>query len=88
MSTVAVVGNTYPVKDQIKALGGRWDGAAKCWMVPAELAAQANFIVSGGAAPPRARKSTYGGTGYAPVRGCGACSRLGRMCKQCEFDEL
>lgn len=87
MNTVAVAGNTYPVKDQIKALGGRWDATAKCWMVPAAMAAQANFLVSG-AAPRRAAKSTYGGTGYAPVRGCGACSRLGRMCKPCEFDEF
>lgn len=29
-----VTGNTYPVKEQIKALGGRWDGDNKVWMVP------------------------------------------------------
>lgn len=30
-STVLVTGNTYPVKDSIKALGGRWDAIAKGW---------------------------------------------------------
>lgn len=25
--------------------------------------------------------------GFAPVKGCGACAQLGRMCQQCQFDE-
>ena len=30
-------GNTYPVKDYIKAhLGGKWDGNNKCWIVDVE----------------------------------------------------
>lgn len=28
-------GNTYPIRDKIKALGGTWDAAAKAWRVPA-----------------------------------------------------
>lgn len=28
-------GNTYPIRDAIKSLGGRWDAAAKAWQVPA-----------------------------------------------------
>lgn len=32
---VRIYGNTYPVKDQIKALGGRWNAAEKAWFVPA-----------------------------------------------------
>ena len=31
---VPVTGNTYPIKDQIKALGGRWNGHEKQWYVP------------------------------------------------------
>ena len=27
----ALVGNTYAIKDQIKAAGARWDGADKAW---------------------------------------------------------
>lgn len=31
---VLITGNTYPVKEQIKALGGRWDREARGWYVP------------------------------------------------------
>ena len=48
MNTVAITGNTYPVKDQIKALGGRWDAARKAWMVPADRADAARRLVTGG----------------------------------------
>ena len=27
-------GNTYPIRDAIKALGGRWDADRKGWVVP------------------------------------------------------
>lgn len=73
MSTVAITGNTYPVKDQIKALGGRWNADRKAWMVPANQAAQAQALVS------RAPKQVYSlnsgsrrgfsGGAAAPVRG-------------------
>lgn len=50
---VTVTGNTYPVKEQIKALGGRWNKAAGGWDVPAERAAEVRAIVeaAGPAAP-------------------------------------
>lgn len=44
---VAVSGNTFPVKEKIKALGGRWNGDRKCWMVPADKADQAKALVAG-----------------------------------------
>lgn len=47
MSTVAITGNTYPVKDQLKALGGRWDAGRKAWMVPETKAAAARALVGG-----------------------------------------
>jgi hypothetical protein len=28
-------GNTFGIKDQIKSLGGKWDGNRKAWVVPA-----------------------------------------------------
>lgn len=42
-----ISGNTYPVKDQLKALGGRWDTDRKAWMVPDEQAAAAQALVAG-----------------------------------------
>lgn len=44
---IAISGNTYPVKDKIKALGGRWDAERKAWMVPSERAEQARQLVAG-----------------------------------------
>lgn len=44
---VAISGNTYPVKDQIKALGGRWDADRKVWMVPDDQAQAARNLVAG-----------------------------------------
>ncbi len=28
-------GNTYPIRDAIKSLGGKWDATKKAWVVPA-----------------------------------------------------
>ncbi len=28
-------GNTFGIKDQLKALGAKWDGEKKAWVVPA-----------------------------------------------------
>ena len=42
----AIKGNTYPVKDQIKALGGKWDAKAKAWMVPDRKAEEAMALVA------------------------------------------
>ncbi len=27
-------GNTYPIRDAIRSLGGRWDADRKAWIVP------------------------------------------------------
>ena len=43
--TIEITGNTYPVKDQIKALGGRWNAERKTWMVPADRAEEARRLV-------------------------------------------
>jgi len=44
---VAITGNTYPVKEQLKALGATWNKAQGAWMMPAEHAEQARQIVAG-----------------------------------------
>lgn len=88
-ATVLVTGNTYPVKDQIKALGGRWDATAKGWRVPAAKAAEAQALVGGApASAPRAPARNWDASkfnGYGARRGgyrkaCvsdGNCSSIG-----------
>jgi hypothetical protein len=53
---VAIVGNTYPVRDQLRALGGHWNAAAKAWLVPAHCAAKAHALV---ASAPSSLERTY-----------------------------
>ena len=31
---IQITGNTYPVREQLKALGGRYDGRLHVWWVP------------------------------------------------------
>lgn len=60
MALTAITGNTFPVKDLLRAMGGRWDGVAKAWMVPNDKVAEAQAIVAGaGAKTPRPAGSTY-----------------------------
>ncbi len=42
----AIIGNTYPIKDQLKALGGRWNPDQNAWMVPTDKADQAKALVA------------------------------------------
>jgi HJR/Mrr/RecB family endonuclease len=69
----AIVGNTYPVKDQLRALGGRWNPDQKAWMVPADKAEEAKSLANGlsfGAAPklpPSKNSGESGGRGDLPT---------------------
>lgn len=63
---VAISGNTYPVKDQIKALGGKWNPDEKSWMVPDAKADEARKLVAG------APKSDSHSHAYRP-RKCVVC---------------
>ncbi len=38
-------GNTFPAKDAIKGIGGRWDADAKAWWVGAALRAEAVALI-------------------------------------------
>ena len=84
ITPVAITGNTYPVKDQLKALGARWNADAKAWMVDPEKAEQAKAIVAGaGIAKPFGGQSTYrpsrcrecgcAGSRYNPIYRSGVC---------------
>lgn len=43
---VALTGNTYPVKDQLKALGARWMPQDRCWMIRSDRASEAQAIIA------------------------------------------
>lgn len=60
-TTVLITGNTFPVKDQLKALGGRWDAESKGWRVPADKAVEAQEI-----AGPKTTTNTRKGYSYPP----------------------
>lgn len=41
----AVGGNTYPLREELKALGGRWCRDTQMWWVPPEQHAEAERLV-------------------------------------------
>jgi hypothetical protein len=63
---VEITGNTFPVKDELKALGGRWLPARKAWAVPDDKAEQARQLVADAVASPKRPG------GYRP-RSCVVC---------------
>jgi hypothetical protein len=84
-----ITGNTYPVKDQIRALGGIWNKRLTGWFVPDDKADEARALVD--AAPASARRTyaprvaysrfSSGATTHQNSRGrcedapcCGCCS--------------
>ena len=73
-----ITGNTYPVREQIKALGGRWNPDQKGWMVPEDRANEARQLVSG--APQEHRRSW--GNGHTRNRGC-SCNEHGCCRPRC-----
>ena len=100
MTTVAITGNTYPVKDQIKALGGRWNADSKAWMVPADKADAARRLVSSAPSSPRRNFGAVGSYRTIGARmesrrasgwtGCSCGSIEGRPrnsdCASCQHD--
>lgn len=60
-----ITGNTYPVRRELRAMGGEWDAAKKAWMVPNEKAAEARALLMGKGK--NADKQTYS-DGYRPRR--------------------
>lgn len=88
---IPVSGNTYPVKDQLKALGGRWNADRKCWMIPEENANKAFALVQ--SAPRKLTPSNGSYRRYSAGRwnGCSMGCRKGApnpRCRTCMFDEF
>ncbi len=48
MAMKLITGNTFPVKDKLKELGGKWDPDSKGWKVPDDKEKEALDLVSKG----------------------------------------
>ncbi len=61
-----ITGNTYPVKDRIKQLGGTWNKAQQGWNVPDEAAEAARALVANAppSAPRESRSRSRGSSRY------------------------
>ena len=98
-----VTGNTFPVKDQLRALGCRWNADHKVWTTtdPATLE-KANAVVAAGVkAEMMASRASgvyaSGARGYWPSKRCRECKgpivhaphyrAMDGMCGYCAFDE-
>jgi hypothetical protein len=81
---VAIEGNTYPVRDQLRAMGGRWDAARKVWMVPASRADEARALVPARTARRGAARQRGTWTGCS----CGSVEEYEKPsdCASCQHD--
>ena len=69
--TILVTGNTFPVKEALKALGGRWDAVNKGWNVPANNATKARELVNGKQVKPVSKFNRIGsGIPCGQCHGC------------------
>jgi len=55
----AITGNTYPVKDSLKALGARWNPDQKAWMIDDSKADQARKIVADATSAPSSERRAF-----------------------------
>lgn len=96
-----VTGNTFPVKDQLRALGCRWNADHKAWTTtdPATLE-KANAVVAAGGLKAELMGSSSRASGarsFRPSRRCRECQgsichaphyrAMDGMCGYCAFDE-
>lgn len=76
---VPITGNTFPVKDQLRRMGGRWSSAQKCWLVPADKAEEAKRLVPAGSGRPAVSRAAR------TCKDCGARINYGVYCGKCEY---
>lgn len=75
---VKVTGNTYPVRDKIRALGGWWDAGIKTWLVPEDKAEEARKLVADAPAKVPGNKPHFD-----KCHECGRPSRGYYRCYEC-----
>jgi hypothetical protein len=78
---VAITGNTFPVKDQLRELGGKWDAANKAWLVPDDVADKAKAIVAGAKSEPMTKAQRIAAAARRRGEKPGVCSSCGAQCK-------
>lgn len=78
---VEIHGNTFPHRAALKAMGGKWNAAKGCWMIPADRADEARRTVQQKACGTRPNH------GRAPrvCKTCGTKINFGVYCGKCEF---
>lgn len=78
-SLVPITGRTYPVRRELREMGGQWDAGRQCWYVPTERAEEARGLVEVGAARGNVSRRSAGANGgvaggsgyrYTDRRGC------------------
>ena len=80
-STVLITGHTYPVRQQMRDLGGVWNRAANGWDIPAARADEARAILASGPVRRPSRANRY--AGYTRFAGGGESFRNPRG--RCEY---
>jgi hypothetical protein len=78
---IKITGNTYPVKAELKELGGRWNAAQKCWMVPDEVADVARALVA--EAPARRTFHRHDFDAEEPYQCCADCGKYSKGFYRC-----
>ncbi len=73
-----ITGNTFPVKDKLRAMGGTWNPRLKGWEVPEDKADAALALVNGSSTPSMGRKSKN-------CKTCGCKINYGVYCGKCEY---
>ena len=59
---VALEGNTYGIRAELKTLGAVWDVTGRVWRIAAEMALQAQALMDSQPEEPQERAGTAGGT--------------------------
>lgn len=87
---VRVSGNTYPAREKLRKLGGKWDAAQKAWLVPSSQIEAANKAVDQ-VVSRRAKQRPGGGrcrTCSQPVADVPHHRAMDGLCGSCAFDEF
>ncbi len=80
MDMVEIHGNTYPHREALKAMGGKWSAARGVWLVPDDKAEQAKALVG------NSKKPGCGGVrAFRKCATCGTRINYGVYCGKCEY---
>lgn len=80
-----LVGDTYPLKEKIKSLGGHWDPDRKAWWIGAEKRSAAEQLIQSAPVTTPGVCSKCGGPCKPPYTLCLSCKpyTTPQHCKQC-----